>query len=131
MNSAVNNSAVLCFNISGEELLKLKKAAYKNNAEVLEIPHADFSQSVGALIGVFPKSGEICLSPFKEKMIIMSAFSTQKMDSFLADLRQNGVVIPYKVVVTATNLGWRCEDLIKELAKEHEQIRRMRKSNGK
>ena len=122
----MQQSKVLCFNLSGEEFKSLLKISDKLGAEPVCPAQSDFSQTVGALIGVFPKTNEICLSPFKEKMIIMSSFTKAKMEEFLDALRKEQIKIDYKAMVTPTNLSWKCSELVEELKKEHEQIRRMK-----
>ena len=121
----MQQSKVLCFNLTPQQRAGIESAALAL-AEVSEVPPADFCQTVGALIGVLPRQNEICLSPFKEPMLIMSSFDKEKMETILDNLKVKGVVIPYKAVVTPTNLVWRCDALAKELIKEHEQIRRMK-----
>lgn len=122
----MQQSKVLCFNLSGEEFKSLLKISDKLDIEPICPNQADFSQSVGAMLGVFSKSNEICLAPFKEKMVIMSSFSKNKMEQFLDALREKGIIIDYKAMVTPTNLSWKCSELVEELKKEHEQIRRMK-----
>ena len=124
-----SRSTVLSFNIGGEALKKLHRAAAAVGAEVCEVPQADFSQSVGALIGVLPRAQSVCLSPFSEPMLVMSAFTRAQMEQFLDILKAQAVYIPYKAMVTPTNLTWQCDALIGELKKEHEQIRRMKQTN--
>ena len=122
----MQHSKVLCFNLSALEFKSLSQISDKLDIEPLCPNQSDFSQTVGALIGVFPKSNEICLSPFKEKMIIMSSFTNAKMEEFLDALREKSIRIEYKAMLTPTNISWRCDELIEELKREREQIRRMK-----
>ena len=41
---------------------------------------------------------------------------------WLRELRQHGVSVPYKAIVTETNLGWLFHQLYEELAAEHEAM---------
>ena len=123
------DSTVLLFNISGTDLKALHRAAAAVGATVKEVSQADFAQSVGALIGVLPRAQSICLSPFPEALLIMCAFTRAQMEQFLDILKAQAVYIPYKAMVTPTNLTWQCDALIGELKKEHEQIRRMKQSH--
>ena len=123
------NSKVLCFNIAYEQWQAVQAAARESGADCIAVPQADFSQCVGALIGVLPKTNTLCLSPFSEPMLIMSGFTQAQTDIFLAALRARSITIPYKAVVTPTNLMWQCDALIRELIQEHEQIRRMAQKN--
>lgn len=118
----MQQSKVLCFNISGETLRLLTLAAEAAGAAICVVAPADFSQSVGAVLGVFPKEKALCLTPFREEMLIMSSFDRERMESFLEALKRRGVRIPYKAMVTPTNLFWHCDALLAELKKEHAQL---------
>ena len=121
----MQGAKVFCFNLPAEQLRRLSICAEKAGAAAVEVPQADFSQTVGALLGVLPRKNEVCLAPFSQPMIIMSTFENTKMDLFLKELKAEQVRITYKAVVTPTNLMWRCDALLAELVKEHEQIKRV------
>jgi len=48
------------------------------------------------------------------------------MEQFLDILKKEQVTIPYKAMLTPTNLTWQCDALVRELVKEHAQIQQMR-----
>ena len=125
----MQQSKLLCFNIKGEALRHLTLAAEATGAEICVVAPADFSQSVGALLGVFPQEKSVCLTPFREEMLLMSGFDRGKMEAFLDNLKQRGVSIPFKAMVTPTNLFWHCDALLAELKKEREQLERMKKNH--
>ncbi|MBE6818512.1 MAG: DUF3783 domain-containing protein [Ruminococcaceae bacterium] len=119
-------SKVLTFNITGEQARKLFAAAQSCGAEVSAISQADFEQPLGALLGALPRKNAVCLTPFGEKMLIMCGFSRAQMEQFLDILKKEQVTIPYKAMLTPTNLTWQCDALVRELVKEHAQIQQMR-----
>ena len=119
-------TTVLSFNISAAHMPALHAAAAQVDADVNTVVPADFSQSVGALLGILPRRKEICLAPFGEEMIVMAGFERAQMETFLDILKSKGVVIPYKAMLTPTNLSWQCDALMEALRQEHEQIKRMR-----
>ena len=51
-----------------------------------------------------------------------SAFFGTDLEILLREMKKNGVSIPYKAVVTETNLGWLFHQLYDELAAEHEAM---------
>ncbi|MBR2590619.1 MAG: DUF3783 domain-containing protein [Clostridia bacterium] len=120
------NPTILSFNIPAAQAAAVEAAAAQADAVVKVVPQAEYRQSVGALLGVLPRTNEVCLSPFKEPMLIMAGLPRPAMEQFLDMLKAQGVYIPYKAMLTPTNLTWRCDALIEELKKEHEQIKRMR-----
>ena len=129
MNEMLHQPKLLCFNLKDKTLQNLRCAAQEHGASVQVIAPAEFSQTIGALLGILPRSNTVCLTPFREPMLIMSSFDREKMEAFLGTLKEKGVSIPYKAVVTPTNLLWQCDALAAELKKEHEQFRRMQQKN--
>ena len=115
---------VLCFNLSGTKFQAVSSAAEKNGFEAKKVAQADFSQKLAVLLGLIPRENKVCLSPFKEEMLIMAGLAREEMDSFLAQLRRDNASIELKAVVTPYNLGWQCDDLLEELKKEHEQFKK-------
>ncbi|MBQ6380062.1 MAG: DUF3783 domain-containing protein [Clostridia bacterium] len=119
-------SKVLTFNITGKEAAKLAAAAEACGAQAVAVAQADFVQTPGALLGILPRAKEVCLAPFAEPMLMMCGFSRPQMEQFLDILRKEQVMIPYKAMLTPTNLMWQCDALLKELKAEHEQMQQMR-----
>lgn len=122
------NKCVLCFNLGEEKFSAVSAAALKNGIETKQVSQADFSQKLASLLELLPRENEICLSPFKEEMLIMAGLLREEMDSFLAQIRSENASVELKAVVTPYNLGWRCDDLLKELKKEHEAMRKQNKN---
>ena len=86
-----------------------------NVLDKLKIPQRkvdprELGEMVGFLAG-FP-SGVLCIS----------GLSGAKLDRLLQALRQEGVSIPLKAVVTPTNQRWTFLQLIQELQREHEAV---------
>ena len=117
---------VLCFNIPAESRAALFAAADLAGAQAVEVMPCDFSQPVGALLGILPKKKEICLAPFREPMLVMCAFDREKLDAFLEQLKLRQLRFAYKAMLTPTNMAWGCDELLGELKQEHEQFRQMK-----
>ena len=111
--------SVLLFNIPAEKSECISAVARRALIEAKKVEQADFSQKLASLLNLLPRENTLCLSPFKEELIIMAGLTREEMDSFLADIREQGASVELKAVVTPYNLGWRCDDLLKELKKEH------------
>ena len=58
----------------------------------------------------------------EEEALIMSGLTSRRLDELLTALRQAGVSIPLKAMVTPTNRGWTLLALLKELRLEHEAV---------
>ena len=60
---------------------------------------------------------------FSEALMVLHGFSGSRIDTLLSKLRKAGVGnIPYKAVLTPTNLRWTGPELCEELKKEHEAM---------
>ena len=57
----------------------------------------------------------------------MCFFTKNLLDEVLADMKQAGVYIPLKGMLTGTNIGWKLGDLIAEISKEHAYMTGQRK----
>lgn len=81
-------------------------------------------KAVGSLVGLpgFEAESDISENPPEDECLIISGFSSREMDSLLGLMRQKGISIDLKCVVTAYNRAWFLCDLIKELKKEHKAM---------
>ncbi len=62
-----------------------------------------------------------------EPLLVMADFTERQLDALLAGLRQKGVQIPLKAVLTETNRRWTVLELWAELRREHEAVAGQRK----
>ncbi len=84
-------------------------------------------QTVGCLLGRkgFSKREEPEMPELKEPLLLLDGFTDKRLEILLREMRKANALIPYKAVVTETNLGWLFWRLYDELAAEHEVM-----SNG-
>jgi hypothetical protein len=80
----------------------------------------DFSQTLGALIGLREKTNEVCSEPFGETMAVFVNFDSPSLDEILKILREKKIFTQLKATATQTNINWKCTDLEKELKRERE-----------
>lgn len=120
---------VLMFNIKGEKKREIEGICSSIKVDFLDVPQAEFSQTLGALLGFKEKTKEVCFSPFKEEMLIMAGFERNCMDELLSEMRAKNCVVSLKAVATQVNIGWKCNDLQKELQAEHNAMMRRVNNN--
>lgn len=61
-------------------------------------------------------------------MIVMAGVTGNRLNTVLQAIRKSGIgAVPYKAVLTETNRTWKAKELLQELMKEHEE---MKKQNG-
>ena len=83
----------------------------------------DFAQTVGFALGRagFAQSADTAEAP-EQPMLVLDGFTSKRLDVLLRELRQHGVSVPYKAIVTEHNLPWTLRALYDELVREHEAM---------
>ncbi len=109
---------------SGEQSTLLKSILVRMGARIKNVAPEDTNQTIGYLLGRkgFDASEETETPVLAERMLVLDGFSDKRLDILLREMRQNGVSIPYKAIVTETNLNWPLCQLYQELAAEHEAL---------
>ena len=57
-----------------------------------------------------------------EPMLVLDGFTDKRLEILLREMKKHGVSVPYKAIVTETNIGWIFHQLYEELAREHEAM---------
>lgn len=136
--------SVLCFNFADETLSTLDILCRRLGIRLKPIAEEDFSKTVGALAGIEvpfipglsgPAPDEAAAdgtngtkdastgSTFTGELMVLFNLNGSAMDQFLAAMRKNNIYVPYKCVLTPTNMNWKPADLFVELSKEHEAMK--------
>ncbi len=84
----------------------------------------DVGQTVGYLLGRkgFDKREDPEKPELEEPLLLLDGFNNKRLDILLRELKKAKIELPYKAVVTETNLGWLFYMLYDELKKEHEAV---------
>lgn len=116
---------LLYFGFKEQRLEKVLKTAKKFGIKTTEVKDEDFEQKVGFLFQLDDfkreeiEKGEI---PSVEFMIF-SDFDRKVLQSYLIELKENGVNIPFKSVLTETTKDWSFSYLIEHIQDEHEVVK--------
>lgn len=119
----MSRPTLLCINIPGDKLAKVRFACMRLSVLTSVVDSADFRQPLGALCGMLPRTeaaGDA--EPFQGEMLVMANFSRQQAERLLASLKQSRIMIPLKAVLTPTNIHWDCIRLHQELTAERQAI---------
>ncbi len=112
---------VLLYNFRDEtRRRKVRALLFRLALPVREVQPAEQGHSLGYLLGL-PETdpGEAPEQPFGEEMLVMHDLSPRQFRGLLDGLRQQGILIPLKAVVTPHNVHWTSGTLKTELAAEH------------
>ena len=112
---------VLSYNI-GNKKEALEKAAASLNMKHTEIPLDKAGENIGFLAGYNGFSSNGTEITAEGECVIFSGISGKRLDSLLKAMRAEGLDIPLKAVVTASNQSKSVEWLLSELSKEHEAM---------
>lgn len=112
---------VLSYNI-GEKAAKLEDAASSLNMRHIRIPSGSAGETVGFLAGYGGFTSNGTSAEAEGECVIFSGISGKRLDALLKAMRERGLNIPLKAVVTPHNQSKSVEWLLKELAKEHEAV---------
>ncbi|WP_283674974.1 DUF3783 domain-containing protein [Butyricicoccus sp. Marseille-Q5471] len=108
----------------GEQTALLKSILVRMGARIKNVAADQVGQTVGCLLG---RKGydarENAESPALEQpMLVLDGFTDKRLELLLLEMKKTGVTVPYKAVVTESNLGWLLHQLYEELRAEHEAM---------
>lgn len=119
---------VLLYNFDDVRLPKVKRALLPLKICVKTVDKKDFSQPIGYLVGmkdIEPVEEQYNDNGFTDEMLLMSGFTSAKIDALIKALHKNGVGrIDLKAVVTPTNKDWNSIELYKAVKADHEEMNR-------
>lgn len=112
---------ILSYNI-GEKAAKLEETANSLNMKHVPIPADKAGETVGFLAGYSGFSSNGTEISAEGECVIFSGITSKRLDALLKAMRDRGLDIPLKAVVTQHNQNKSVEWLLSELAKEHKAI---------
>ena len=108
----------------GAQGAQLKSILVRMGVRIKNVGPDAVGQTVGFLLG--RKGFDARENPeapaLAEPMLVMDGFTDKRLEILLREMKKNGVSVPYKAIVTETNLGWIFHQLYDELAREHEAM---------
>ena len=110
----------------GEQTAVLKSILVQMGARIKNVAPEAVGQTVGCLLG--RKGFDARENPeapaLAEPMLVLDGFTDKRLEILLRKMKKHGVSVPYKAIVTETNIGWIFHQLYDELAREHEAMSR-------
>ena len=119
---------VLLYNFTDEKRRRAVKALLLRFAiPCREVSPEAQAYSIGTLLErndlPLPENQSEEIEPFSDEMLVMQALSPRQFNGLLDGMRQGGVWVPLKAVVTPHNIGWSSRRLYGELRMEQEALR--------
>ena len=115
---------LLCYNLSGEKMRKIRLAAMRLKIRVRPVEKDEYAQTVAALCGLEEKTDAAYVGAgFEDEMLVMANFPAGMMNAFLGLFRRMGIApVALKAMLTPTNAAWDSEKLHAEIAGEHQAM---------
>ena len=117
---------LLLYNLDRRTGGAIKVLCAKLRLQWREIDPADYDKPLGALLGLPARTEAPDASPalpFREPMLVMANLLRPQFDALLQGMRQQGIRIPLKAVLTPPHITWTSAQLREELQREHEAVR--------
>ena len=115
---------LLCYNLSGEKMQKIRLAAMRLKIRVRPVEKDEYAQTVAALCGLEEETDAAYVGAgFEDEMLVMANFPAGMMNAFLGLFRRMGIApVALKAMLTPTNATWDSEKLHAEIAGEHQAM---------
>ena len=109
---------VLCVGMTPDKNMRLSIAAMKLGIRIRPVKEEEWGQPLSALCGLDGQKKSLAKVTVGEEMMVMAFFPDPLMDQWLAVLRQNGLTVRLKAVLTEHNRSWDCGRLYAALSQE-------------
>ncbi|MGO5028363.1 DUF3783 domain-containing protein [Candidatus Agathobaculum pullicola] len=124
---AVSRETVLFYEPEGgAQGALLKSVLVRMGVRIKNVSSEAVGQTIGCLLG--RKGFDARENPeapvLDEPVLVLDGFTDKRLEILLREMKKNDISIPYKAIVTETNLGWLFHQLYDELAQEHEMMQR-------
>lgn len=116
-------SEVLIYNLDPQADAKVKMLCRKMMIGSRTVEKADYSRTLGDLLGLDGDDRREEGDDFNEPMLYLAGLDGM-LNLFLDQLRRNRIVVPLKAVMTESNLRFTSYELHRELCAEREAIAR-------
>ncbi|MBR2822885.1 MAG: DUF3783 domain-containing protein [Clostridia bacterium] len=119
-------ASVLLFNFTDEKRsLAVKAQLFRLSIACRDVAPADQRHPLGFLLGLaeYGPGAPAARAPFADEMLVMHDLSQRQFHGLLDGMKQAGIQVPLKAVITPHNVGWTAERLHSEIRSEHEAMR--------
>lgn len=122
---AVSRETVLFYEPEGgAQGALLKSILVRMGVRIKNVSSEAVGQTIGCLLG--RKGFDARENPeapaLDEPVLVMDGFTDKRLEILLREMKKSGISVPYKAIVTETNLGWLFHQLYDELSEEHKAM---------
>ncbi|MBQ7432287.1 MAG: DUF3783 domain-containing protein [Lachnospiraceae bacterium] len=116
---------ILLYHIPVQEKIKLMQVLLRHGCQAVTVTREQYQTTLGVLAGVTEETTPAAVytgSELPESMMVFCGCPDALLDILLADLRQSGVRVSLKAVLTPYNQSWTTLELYRELRQERQAI---------
>lgn len=117
---------ILVYGMKKEKEAEVKDLAKSLGHEIRTVEQRLYGESLGYVAGItgFKRgiSGEM-QKPLGNEMMVFSGFAREDLDPFLNGMKERGIGVALKAMLTPYNIHWNSRQLYEELVKEHKTLR--------
>lgn len=115
---------VLYYGLDDEKKHHAKAMFERFRLDSREILKEDTSQQIGFLAGWngFSKNNEEVMNPPEMECLVFCQLDQTTLNRLVTAMRQSGIGVDLKAIVTQYNQSWKFCDLVVELEKEHKMM---------
>jgi hypothetical protein len=119
----MEKSKILCYNVDESTVALLKALASRLKISVVSVPFEDFSKPVAVVAsGISTKNNPLTVPSFTEGMAVFVSVPDTMLDVLLSAMKERGIKIPLKAVLTPYNAVWDANTLYNELCAERREM---------
>lgn len=119
----MEKSKILCYNIDEKTISSLKALSSRLKISVIRVQREDFSKPIATVAsGIFSEKNPLINASFAEGMAVFVSIPDTMLDVLLSYMKDRGVVIPLKAVLTPYNAVWDANTLYNELCRERREL---------
>jgi len=115
---------LLTYNLKPGTTAGLEVICRNLGIRVREVSPGEYGLPIGALAGIPMARTPVPAAVFDDEMLVMCHILSDELDALLKAMREGGVRIGLKAVLTPFNVAWNSADLHTELAREHSEMQR-------
>lgn len=118
----MENIKILCYNTDVKTINALTQMVSRLGVKVIAVPVTDHHKPLAAVVAGISGDNAPVVPSFTESMAVFVGMPDVMLDVVLAQMRERGIKISLKAILTPHNAVWNANTLYKELCRERKEM---------
>ena len=115
---------ILCYNVDDRTVRALSELVVRLGVKVVSVPAEAFSQPIAVVAsGLSIDANPLVAPTFKESVAVFVSMPDVMLDVVLSAMREKGIRISLKAILTPYNASWDANTLYAELLRDRAEIK--------